>query len=252
MSDRRILAAIETLRVKGVSDSTILDMVQAMLGVDPEVATSVVPVMLRDETAERKRAADRERMKAKRDVSRDIARQSRDVGDNPAPLVPPPPPAPPSPPYNPPTLDAPDGACEIFSTPNARREAVDEAFARFWRAYPRRDGQNPKQPAALKFQGHVRRGTDPEAIIAGAMAYAASVAGEDPRFTAQAVTWLNQRRWEDQHHRSPPHVRLDPVQAALQDRIDRIEAREGDHRGARPGGRDLHLDLADDSLEVGL
>lgn len=43
----------------------------------------------------------------------------------------------------------------------------------------------------------LKRGEDPEAILAGARAYARAEAGGDPQYVAQAVTWLNQERWKD-------------------------------------------------------
>jgi hypothetical protein len=74
-----------------------------------------------------------------------------------------------------------------------------EDFARFWEEYPKREGGNPKKTAAIKFFTKVRQGADPEAIIAGARLFAADVLrlGTEPRFVAQAVTWLSQERWQD-------------------------------------------------------
>lgn len=60
---RHVAAAIDVLRAAGVSDTVILDMVQAMAGVAPEVAPIVQPVVVRDDAADRRRAADRERKK---------------------------------------------------------------------------------------------------------------------------------------------------------------------------------------------
>lgn len=93
------------------------------------------------------------------------------------------------------------------STPNVRsigkpmRPERDETFERFWKAYPHRgDASDPKAPARDKFDRAVKGGCDPEAIIAAAGRYAeierkAGRAGTDK--VAQAVTWLNQRRWGD-------------------------------------------------------
>lgn len=73
-----------------------------------------------------------------------------------------------------------------------------ERFDEFWAAYPKRDGANPKHPAKLKFEGAVRAGADPAAIIAGARAYASAESTKvGTPYVAQAVVWLNQRRWED-------------------------------------------------------
>lgn len=80
-----------------------------------------------------------------------------------------------------------------------RAPACDVEFDLFWSIYPKREGANPKEPARRKFATWVAAGVDPEAINTGARSYAASVAGGDARFIAQAVTWLNQRRWQDEH-----------------------------------------------------
>jgi hypothetical protein len=89
----------------------------------------------------------------------------------------------------------------------ATRPANDETFVRFWKVYPRRDGANPKAPALNKFNAKVKSGADPEAIIAGAERYAAecrtkSIAGTS--YVAQAMTWLNQNRWQDYAAVDPP------------------------------------------------
>jgi len=68
------------------------------------------------------------------------------------------------------------------------------AFDAFWTAYPRKVGK-PKARAA--FLAAVRRGADPERIVAGAVAYR-----DDPNrsaeFTAHPTTWLNRDGWEDE------------------------------------------------------
>lgn len=93
------------------------------------------------------------------------------------------------------------------STTNVRsigkpmRPVRDEIQERFWKAYPSRgDAANPKAPALDKFARAVKSGADPEEIIAAAGRYAeierrAGRAGTEK--VAQAVTWLNQRRWQD-------------------------------------------------------
>jgi hypothetical protein len=94
------------------------------------------------------------------------------------------------------------------------RDAATSKFDAFWRVYPHRTPHaNPKKPAALKFEAAIKRGVDPAEIIAGAERYAAYVAREaiEPRFVAQAVTWLNQERWRDDHQQrpaEPPRLRV--------------------------------------------
>lgn len=77
----------------------------------------------------------------------------------------------------------------------------DLTFERFWTAYPSRgQSSNPKSPAREKFKRLVSKGEDPETIIAGAERYAERMADEQNRsLVAQATTFLNQRRWEDEN-----------------------------------------------------
>ncbi len=86
------------------------------------------------------------------------------------------------------------------------KESANARFSELWSVYPKRAGSNPKQPAEKKFLHLVRAGTDPADIIAGARAYAASVSGADPQFTAMTITWLNQGRWKDDYRSPPPRA----------------------------------------------
>lgn len=81
----------------------------------------------------------------------------------------------------------------------------DEAFERFWKAYPSRgDSPNPKKPCKAKFASAVKSGADPEAIIRGAARYADKMAGETNRvLVCQAQTFLNQARWEQYAEAAP-------------------------------------------------
>ncbi len=78
-------------------------------------------------------------------------------------------------------------------------------FDGFWRIYPsRRPHSNPKKPARQKFEAALKHGVPASDIIRGAENYAVYVEQEttDPRYIAQAVTWLNQERWAD--YQEPP------------------------------------------------
>src|SRR5215467_2113750 len=55
---------------------------------------------------------------------------------------------------------------------SATRPIIDEAFEEFWKAYPKRYGANPKQPAFKKFAAAVKSGADAESLIAAAKRYA--------------------------------------------------------------------------------
>jgi hypothetical protein len=76
--------------------------------------------------------------------------------------------------------------------------AVQDAFARFWAAYPPR-ADNPKKPALKVFAQLVEDGADPEGLIRAAAAFAFHVKakGFDPKFTPHARTWLAQERFEE-------------------------------------------------------
>jgi hypothetical protein len=74
----------------------------------------------------------------------------------------------------------------------------NEHFEEFWRAYPRRDGANPKEPAAKLFHAAVKAGEDPDRIIAGARRCVAVEAKNiGTPYIPQAVKWLRDKRWRD-------------------------------------------------------
>lgn len=82
----------------------------------------------------------------------------------------------------------------------ANATATESRFDEFWKAYPRRRGSNPKTPAKQKFDKLTSNGTEAGQIILGATNYAAELRrdGKDrTQFVAQAVTWLNQSRFND-------------------------------------------------------
>ena len=85
--------------------------------------------------------------------------------------------------------------------------SIEAKFDEFWAVMPKRGGaSDPKRPALLKFTALVRRGhVDPDRIVAGARAYAASRAGEDPRFNVMAMTFLNQYRFDDDYSPTVPN-----------------------------------------------
>lgn len=86
---------------------------------------------------------------------------------------------------------------------DSRRIAVATAaaFEEFWKVYPKRgDGDNPKKPAAKKFLALTLSGIDPVFIVESAKRYAANCdqrKDTGTRYVAQAVTWLNQARFDD-------------------------------------------------------
>jgi hypothetical protein len=82
----------------------------------------------------------------------------------------------------------------------APKAPLNADFEDFWKVYPKRDGANPKEPAKQKFAAAVKSGADPGEITAAAGRYAAECMRKQIARTdkvAQAVTWLNQKRWGD-------------------------------------------------------
>ncbi len=71
-------------------------------------------------------------------------------------------------------------------------------FEEFWKTYPSRGRHStPKKPARGKFDAALKRGAAAADSIRGAQNYAAYVEreGTDPKYVAQAQTWLHQERW---------------------------------------------------------
>jgi uncharacterized protein YdaU (DUF1376 family) len=64
----------------------------------------------------------------------------------------------------------------------------------FWRAYPRHDD---KYRFRFAFAEALKKASAAE-LIAGAKHYAATRAGEDPKWTKLAVNWLREERWLDE------------------------------------------------------
>ncbi len=90
-----------------------------------------------------------------------------------------------------------------------------DQFEEFWLVYPKRTPHsNPRLPAKKKFEAAIKNGVQPDSIIRGAQNYARYVENEglNPRYIAQAVTWLNQERWQD-HQEAPaePEQEVGPL-----------------------------------------
>lgn len=71
-----------------------------------------------------------------------------------------------------------------------------EKFSALMKAYPKRQGTNPRTQALKAWHAAIKRGGDPDRIIAAAALYARSeVAGT--RYCMQTVTWLNGDCWAE-------------------------------------------------------
>jgi len=113
--------------------------------------------------------------------------------------------------------------------------SVDADFDAFWAAYPKRPN-NPKAPAKKSYLAARRDDVSHEAIMAGVNAYAAMRVNEDPKFTAQAVTWLNQKRWADEYD-VPAEAK--PVAQASDEQLDTLAAVYPGHIGERDRAKKL-------------
>jgi|SRR5215813_1621337 len=102
----------------------------------------------------------------------------------------------------------------LTAEPSLRKKESISAqiqFDRFWSAYPKRRGSNPKEPARKAFDRALKR-IDADALIAAVKAYAAAELDHiDTPYVCQAVTWLNQARWEQYQPKSKSKLDWDYV-----------------------------------------
>ena len=79
-----------------------------------------------------------------------------------------------------------------------KRQTVSPwGFEQFYRAFPRRVARGAAERAYARViaDGMATH----EELVAGAENYARLRTGEDPRYTCHPATWLNQKRWLDEH-----------------------------------------------------
>lgn len=72
--------------------------------------------------------------------------------------------------------------------------AADAAFDQFWAAYPRKESKGAARAAWTK----ALKKTDAHTLVAAALEYRQRRNGQEPQFTKQATTWLNQECWTDE------------------------------------------------------
>lgn len=102
---------------------------------------------------------------------------------------------------------SPSDCQESSASARPRQSDIKVHFQSFWSSYPQRKGANPRKPAEDKFAAAVKAGVDPEHITAAAGRYAEECRSNNQIgtvFVAQAVTWLNQRRFDD--YQPPPEL----------------------------------------------
>lgn len=86
-------------------------------------------------------------------------------------------------------IDEPESKAERLVSPKK-----EDRFEEFWKVYPKKDG---KKKARENFARAVKRGADPDEIIAGARRYADACVGRDPHFIKWPQGWLSDERWTD-------------------------------------------------------
>lgn len=89
----------------------------------------------------------------------------------------------------------------------------DSNFEKFWKAYPRRKGSNPKKPAQDKFARIVKNGVNPQELIRSAEIYAHEMRSEqtiNTKYVVQAQKWLSEERWKDQSDTTFQNTKEEP------------------------------------------
>jgi len=81
---------------------------------------------------------------------------------------------------------------DSHTAPAAR---ASDDFEKFFEWFPKRDGDNPEGPARAAWSKALGKGADSALLIVGAKAYAATVAGREPKYIASAARWLGEERW---------------------------------------------------------
>jgi hypothetical protein len=118
---------------------------------------------------------------------------------------------------------------ESRSIASARPARAPSRFDEFWKAYPRRDGPNPRKPAETKFNALVKSGADPGMLIEEVKKFSAaeqSRGNVGTRYIPQATTWLNEQRWADHAAVAALQAIGDPPQLDLE-KIVAFYARSG-------------------------
>lgn len=91
--------------------------------------------------------------------------------------------------------------------------SVPNYFDQFWQSYPKRTDRKMAEKAFAKAE----KRASPLAVIDGAKAYAESRSGQDPKYTKNAATWLNNDCWEEDHgSQSGSNWRDDPAYAGVE------------------------------------
>ena len=97
---------------------------------------------------------------------------------------------------------------ENDSRTDGSNEPSPDPFETFWRTFPKRDphSNGDKKAAEKKFWLAIdKKGATADLLHEKARAYADYVRRENanPKYVAQATTWLNQERWQNDKYETP-------------------------------------------------
>ena len=117
---------------------------------------------------------------------------------------------------------------QVKQTKQLNKDIYTEKFFSFWEAFPKRHGSNPKSPAMNKFITLCKNGVDPDMMIASAKMYGDERRKEnDPKFTCQAIVYLNQARYDGQDGKVRSQTELDTMEAFKTPHHDRTPEQWG-------------------------
>jgi len=104
---------------------------------------------------------------------------------------------------------------------HAKPDHYSDEFEAFWRLYPRR---KEKRRALKAWQSALKRGADPQEIIAGAGRYANECEGKSPKYIKHATTWLNGDCWCDEPDPpEAPQYSQSRAISSLEDMLEDVE-----------------------------
>ncbi|WP_193748879.1 helix-turn-helix domain-containing protein [Leisingera sp. ANG-Vp] len=115
----------------------------------------------------------------------------------------------------------------------------DGFFGEFVSAYPRMGDPEATEESLREALG---AGVDPQAILAGARAYAVEQVGNKPRFIKYSENWIDEKRWRQ--HATALLPSQDPRKV--------LEARAADIRSQKPWARTIKPSQAGECIAAGL
>lgn len=102
---------------------------------------------------------------------------------------------------------------DLFAAPVVAKMSAREANAffdtQFWPNYPKRDGQNPKEPARKKIVAALISGENPQEILAGLARLVQGLRRRNKigsEFVPRAITWINGKGWKDDPTEPAPNT----------------------------------------------